>query len=242
MDHQHSIAEIRDRLGRGTRQGYLRDWILGALDGSVTTFAAVAGVVAAGLSADFVLIVGAANIVADGFSMAVANYSGTRGEAENIDRLRAIEERHLETFPEGEIREVREIFRRKGFTGASLEQAVQTITADREIWLNTMLVEEYGTSLDKRSPLQAALSAYAAFLLCGLVPLVPFVLAPGIQAPPTTFVVSLIATTTVFFIVGALKSLWSIRIWWRSGFETLALGLGAATFAYAIGYGLRAVL
>ncbi|MEQ9125464.1 MAG: VIT1/CCC1 transporter family protein, partial [Alphaproteobacteria bacterium] len=75
-DHAHDAASIRDRLAAGARPSYLRDWVYGAIDGAVTTFAIVAGVVGAELSASVVLVLGAANLFADGFSMAAANYTG----------------------------------------------------------------------------------------------------------------------------------------------------------------------
>ncbi len=242
MAYAHSVAEIRDRLAEGVRPSYLRDWVLGALDGSVSTFAAVSGVVAVGLAAEFVLIVGAANIIADGFSMAAANYSGTRSEGERVERLRAVEERHIQSFPEGEMREVREIYRGKGFEGADLDRAVEIVTADRETWIDTMLVEEYGASLSQRSPLRAAGGTFVAFLLCGLVPLLPFTLAPWMLDRADAFTLSLLVTAAAFFCIGSAKSRWSLRVWWRSGFETLALGLCAAGLAYAIGLGLKSML
>jgi VIT1/CCC1 family predicted Fe2+/Mn2+ transporter len=57
---------------------YLKSAVLGASDGIVTTFAVVAGVVGAGLSTKVILILGIANMVADGLSMAIGDYLGER--------------------------------------------------------------------------------------------------------------------------------------------------------------------
>ena len=45
MEHEHTSEAIEERLSAGPRQNYLRDWIYGGIDGSVTTFAVVTGVV-----------------------------------------------------------------------------------------------------------------------------------------------------------------------------------------------------
>ena len=95
MEHEHSIQAIRERLSEGTRHNYLRDWIYGGIDGTVTTFAVVAGVVGAELSLSVVLILGVANLIADGFSMAASNYLGTRAEHDDRHRMEMIERRHI---------------------------------------------------------------------------------------------------------------------------------------------------
>jgi len=61
---------------------YIKDIVYGANDGMVTTFAVVAGVVGAHLSTTVILIVGFANLLADGFSMAASDYLGTKSECE----------------------------------------------------------------------------------------------------------------------------------------------------------------
>lgn len=228
MEHDHDPEAIRRRLSVRPEQNYLRDWVYGGIDGAVTTFAVVAGVVGAGLSARTVLILGAANLLADGFSMAASNYSGTKTERDDKDRLRAVEERHIDLVPEGELEEIREIFRAKGFQGRGLETAVQVITADRGRWVDTMLAEEYGLPATLRSPVKAAASTFLAFLVCGLIPLLPFVF--GLPAPVALATGS---TAAVFFAIGSVKSLWSLTAWWRSGLETLAIGMAAAALAFA---------
>jgi VIT1/CCC1 family predicted Fe2+/Mn2+ transporter len=233
VEHDHSPEAIRERLARGPRPSYLRDWVYGGVDGAVTTFAVVSGVVGAELPLRVILILGAANLLADGVSMAAANWLGTRAEHEERAHVEAIERRHIADVPEGEREEVRQIFRAKGLEGDLLERVVETITADHERWVRTMVTEEYGLVADVRSPWLAALSTFGAFVLCGLVPLVPFVVDARAAFP-------LAAATTglVFFAIGSLKSRWSPRAWWRSGLETLAVGAAAASVAYAVGAAL----
>jgi len=235
LEHSHTPEAISARLNQGPRSNYLRDWIYGGIDGAVTTFAIVAGVVGADLSAAVVLLLGFANLLADGFAMAASNYTATKAERDDYDRIIGIERKHIALVPEGEREEVRQIFAAKGFAGNDLERIVGVITADRALWAKTMAVEEYGLSPTPRSPVFAALSTFAAFILCGLVPLVTYLSPGGLAA-------CVVATGATFFGVGAIKSRWSRARWWKSGLETFVIGLSAAVVAFAVGYGLRALI
>ena len=234
LEHEHSLEAIQERLSAGPRQNYLRDWIYGGIDGSVTTFAVVSGVAGAQLSPWIILVMGFANLFADGFSMAASNFLGTRAEHEDLKRIEAIEYRHIELAPEGEREEVREIFRKKGFTGADLTNLVDLITSDRTRWVKTMLTEEYGLPYEVRSAWLAGITTFAAFLVCGLVPLLPYLFKLD-QA----LTLSTLLTGGVFFAIGSVKSRWSTSSWWSSGLSTLAVGATAASLAYAAGVVLR---
>jgi len=235
LEHRHDPAAIAARLARGARPNYLRDWVYGGIDGAVTTFAIVAGVVGAALSANIVIILGLANLIADGVSMAAGNYSATKTEHDELERTREMEHRHIAMDPDGEREEVRQIFRAKGFEGETLDRAVEAITADRERWISTMVTEEFGLSENVRDPLTAAGATFAAFVACGAVPLVPYFLFEADVASP----VALVMTASVFFMIGSMKSRWSLQRWWVSGLETLTIGCGAAALAFGIGYALR---
>ncbi|CAN5764910.1 VIT1/CCC1 transporter family protein [soil metagenome] len=230
LEHEHSPEAIRRRLSRGVRQNYLRDFVYGGIDGAVTTFAIVAGTVGASLSTRVILILGAADLIADGFSMAASNFLGTRTEREDYKRLEKIEHRHIEIAPEGEQEEVRQIYAEKGFDGADLERAVEVITADRERWVRTMLTEEYGLPREVRSEWLAAFSTFVAFVVCGLVPLLPFIFGSNVA-----FSTSAAVTGLVFFSIGAVKARWSTSPWWNSGLVTLFVGGIAATLAFLAG-------
>jgi VIT1/CCC1 family predicted Fe2+/Mn2+ transporter len=237
MEHEHSAEAIRERLSHGPVHNYLRDWIYGGIDGAVTTFAVVSGVAGAKLSPWIILTLGFANLFADGFSMAASNFLGTRAEQDDLQRLEVIENRHIDVAPEGEREEVRQIFQSKGFDGQDLEKIVQLVTSDRKRWVRTMLTEEYGLPREIRSSWIAAMSTFTAFLLCGLVPLVPFLFKV-----PHAFAVSIIMTGTVFLAIGSAKSRWSTASWWRSGLTTLVVGAIAAALAYAAGMLLKSLL
>ena len=230
IEHGHSHEEIAARIGAPQGRGVLRDVVYGAIDGSVTTFAIVAGVAGAGLSPFIIIALGLANVLADGFSMAAGNYSGTKAEVDNARRIRAIEERHIDLNPQGEMDEVREILSLKGLSGLVLEDATLAVTKNRENWIALMMEGEYGLGVVDPHPMRAALATFAAFLIAGMVPLLPFVFALS-----NAFTVSAILTMGVFFAIGAFKSKWSLDPWWRSGFETFLIGGAAAGIAYGVG-------
>ena len=234
VEHEHSPDAIRRRLETGPTHNYLRDWIYGGIDGSVTTLAVVTGVAGAQLSHWIILVLGFANLFADGFSMAASNYLGTKAELDDWRRLEHIEYRHIELEPEGEREEIRQIFERKGFEGADLQRIVELVTSNRERWVQTMLMDEYGLPHAVRSPWIAALSTFTAFLICGLVPLLPYLFAAT-----RSFPISVALTGVVFFAIGSIKSRWSTSSWWHSGVTTLLVGAIAASLAYLTGDLLR---
>lgn len=230
LEHSHDPRHIAHRLARGPSVSYLRDWVYGGIDGAITNFAIVAGSIGADLSARVVLILGIVNILADGFSMAAANFSSTRTEIEEYERMRHMEERHIDHDPDGEREEIRQIYMAKGFDGEDLERAVGIITADRQRWIETMMSDEHGIPAVQRSPWRSAITTFLAFLLCGLVPISPFALALD-----SAIIVSTITTGAVFFAIGSIRSLWSPRHWWHTGAETFVIGSIAASVAYVAG-------
>ena len=233
LEHDHTSEAIKHRIS-SIKHSYVRDWIYGGIDGAVTTFAVVSGVAGAELSHFIVLILGFANLFADGFSMAASNFLGTRAEQEDYKRLREIELRHIELVPEGEREEVRHIYEQKGFEGEELDKAVELITSNKERWVQTMLTEEYGLPAEIRSSWKAAFSTFSAFSICGLVPLLPYLVSMDRQ-----FLFSCVMTGATFFIIGAIKSYWSTSSWLRSALETFLVGALAAVLAYAVGVFLK---
>jgi len=244
-EHSHEPDDIAQRLEAPFRASYLRDFVYGGIDGAVTTFAIVAGVAGAELSTGIVLVLGLANLVGDGFSMAAGNYSGTRSEVEENRSLRAMEHRHVDHHPEGEREEVRQIFVRKGFEGPALEAAVDVITAERERWIDFMMTEEHGQSQVTRAPLRAALSTFIAFLICGAAPLIPYLLSwfGWVDAGPSLlFQIAGLMTCCVFFSIGSAQGLFVDKPGWKLGAETLATGASAAAIAYLIGWALKGMV
>ncbi len=240
LRRSHTPKAVAERLSAQPPQSYLRDVVYGAIDGLVTTFAIVAGAIGAELSSRLIIIFGLANLIADGFSMAVSNYLGTKVESDRLDRIREIENTHIEKIPEGEAEEIREIYRQKGFEGELLEQVVQVIIADRSLWVDTMLREEWGLSIEPTNPWKAASATFASFILVGLIPVLPFVMFDADGDGRSVIIGSACVLTAVaFFAVGVMKSRQVGYPWWRSGLQVLGMGGGAALLAYIVGVLLR---
>lgn len=240
LHHDHSPEGIVARIAEDRKQSLLRDVIYGSIDGCVTTFAVVSGVVGADLSSGIVLVLGFANLIADGFSMAVSNYLGTKADQQLLEKARAIEEEHIRVVPEGERYEIKEIFRRKGFEGELLERVVDVIVSDRKRWVDTMLTEEWGLSLTPLSPWKAATATLLSFIVVGFVPLLPYTISALFNGSGEgLFVVSCVMTAMTFLGIGAFKSLQVDRHWLRGSIETLLMGGGAAVLAYVVGVLLK---
>ena len=217
------------------------DFIYGSIDGAVTTFAIVAGVVGAGLPPGIILILGFANLFADGFSMAMANFQSIKAKNEFIQMKRKQEEAEIENDKEEEIEEVREIYRRKGFKDELLEEIVRTITSRKKVWVDTMMKEELGLIEDKKSPVDSSISTFLGFNLIGVIPLIPFIVFFMIDSKLDSFafVYSTVSVMVAFFLVGIIKGQIVKKSKIRSGMYTLIIGGIAAIVAYSVGYGLN---
>ena len=240
---EHRPDAIRRRLQAKGKPSHVGDAVLGGIDGCVTTFAIVAGASGGGLSIAVIVILGFANLLADGFSMAVSNYQSTKSQRQLVEKIRGVEQRHIRFLPEGEREEIRQIYHSKGFRGATLESIVATITADEALWLNTMLTEEHGLQLDTCDPSRAALVTLLAFITAGLIPLTPYIAfaywVPGLSQD-VLFPLSAAATGVAFLLIGFAKGRYLERAVLRAGLETLAMGGTAAALAYGVGAWLRA--
>ncbi|MBI4224345.1 MAG: VIT1/CCC1 transporter family protein, partial [Deltaproteobacteria bacterium] len=186
--------------------------------------------------AAIVVILGLANLVADGFSMAVGNFLATQSERQLKEKARAMERKHIALVPEGEKEEIRQIFANKGFSGDILEKVVDIITADQKLWVETMLKEELGMAAETASPWKAALITFIAFFLLGALPLLPFLYEIVFAVRlPAAFFASAVMTGIAFFLVGAAKGRFTNVRWYYSGLKTLAIGAAAAVLAFGVG-------
>lgn len=236
----HTPEAVARRLGNGDAPHIVGDAVLGGIDGCVTTLAVVFGVFGAGMSAMAAFVLGCANMLADGFSMAVSNYEAVRTEHDRRQRLRETERRHIAEVPEGEREEIRQIFRAKGFEGQTLERIVDVISDDHDLWIDTMLTEEYGLQREDRHPVRAGAVTFAAFVTVGAVPLLPFLL-PGL-AVNTRFAASAVLGGIMFFLIGTLKGTRPGESRLTAGFKTLLTGGVASALAFVVGYLLRVML
>jgi len=217
-------------------QEYLGEFVYGGIDGSVTTFAVVAGSAGADLSAAVVIILGFANLIADGFSMSVGAYLSTKTERDNYEKHKNIEYWEIENLRDREVEEVREIYRQKGFEGDLLEKVVNKITEDKDRWVDVMMKEELEMSKETKSPFAMGLVTFLSFIVVGFVPLLVYVInyVRGNEIN-NTFTVASILTSLAFVSIGWLKSYVTQTNRIRGILETLLLGASAAALAYLVG-------
>jgi len=182
---------------------------------------------------------GFANLIADGFSMAVSNYESIKTSGEFIQSIRDSEEEHIDKIPSGEREEIRQIFKNKGFSGEVLETIVNTISADRNLWIDTMLTEEHGVQKTSRDQVKASIATFGSFVVVGSMPLIPFIVH-GLEKN-TQFILSTFLAALMFFSIGAMKSRIFSKPVFRSGMSTLLTGGTAAALAFAVGYLLREI-
>ncbi len=224
---QHSVCKKIEK--------YLGEFVYGGIDGCVTTFAVVAGSVGAGLDSAVIIILGFANLLADGFAMSVGAYLSSKSNKDNFRKHKQREYWEIEHLPESEREEVRDIYRAKGFTGDLLEKVVDVITSDKDRWVNDMMKEELEMMEDDKSPVYIGAVTYVSFILIGLIPLIVYVVDFISPLDRDLFQTASILTGVGFLIIGWLKAYVNQTRYWKGMLETLLLGGIAAIVAYFVG-------
>jgi VIT1/CCC1 family predicted Fe2+/Mn2+ transporter len=233
--HIARAVQAREEHG-GVGSQYVGDFVYGGLDGIITTFAVVSGVAGANLGTGIILILGMANLLADGFSMATGAYLSTKSEQEYYDKERQREAWEVEHFPEGERAELRELYRHKGYSEEEAGQMLSILTRDKERWVDAMMLDELGLMKDEGNPLFNALATLIAFILAGALPLLVYLAGLVVPVPPqVAFPVSMLLSGLALFGLGAAKVLVTHLNPLRSGLEMLLVGGLAAVVAYAVG-------
>jgi VIT1/CCC1 family predicted Fe2+/Mn2+ transporter len=235
-----SLLKSEDNLHNNSRwfkriEQYLPEMVYGSIDGIVTTFAVVAGAAGAGLSIQVVLILGIANLVADGLSMSIGSFLSKKSEIDNYNKHLKIENWEIDNLPEVERKEVEDIYRAKGFEGKELEMVVNRITSNRQVWLDTMMTDELGLMKETKSPVKAGMFTFSAFVIAGSVPLVAYIITLLNKTEYSPFVISSLFTLLAFTLIGAVKNMVTHAGWLRSITETVLLGTIAAAAAYGLG-------
>ena len=214
---------------------YLGEFVYGGMDGCVTTFAVVAGSVGAGLNSSVIIILGFANLLADGFAMSVGAYLSAKTQKDNFDKYRAQAAHNMEAVHEVEKEEVRRIYSQKGFEGNLLNQVVEVITRDKDRWIDVKMKEGLQMSRPVKSPIWIGGITYISFIIIGLIPLVVFVLDYLNPINKDLFITSSILTAIGFLIIGWLKAYVNQTRILKGISETVGLGAIAAVVAYFVG-------
>ena len=212
--------------------GWISGAIYGANDGLAAVFGIVSGVSGATGRSNFVLTAGLAGALASALSMATGAYLAERSIAEvsaaNVDQ----ERREIEENPEEEREEVALYYQLKGLSEQEANELADKLSRSRESLLQVLVAEELGGAQGGENPVEASLAAGLSTGLGAMVPVLPFFWLHGTPAVIWAAIVSLVA----HFLVGAAKSLVTLRTWWSAGLEMTLAGVivGGATYLAGI--------
>ena len=228
-DEQRRHHAVRDPH---VRSRWLGDVVLGAQDGLVNTLGVVLGVAAASADARIVFAAGMAAGLAESLSMAAVGYTSSVARGDLFRSERAREYRHVDLTPDIERDEVRELYARKGFEGELLDRVVDTICADKHVWVALMMAEEHELlPVDRRASLRAAAVIGFSALIGSILPVVPFALL-GLRA---SVVAALALGAVLLFGLGAFKATVTTGGRVKSGSELALIGMACAILGYVVG-------
>ncbi|MDD5026047.1 MAG: VIT1/CCC1 transporter family protein [Candidatus Peribacteraceae bacterium] len=242
MSFYHDLSpKLQAHLATDVHGTKLREFIgsivLGGNDGIVTTFAVVAGTVGAQLPGSVIIILGLANLLADGVSMGAGTYLSVKSDRDKFRKLRKEELAEIEEEPDMEREEIRHAFQAKGFSGETLERIVATITADKNLWVETMLAEEHGVHEEAADyPLQTAFFTFLSFALFGSIPLLPYFFR---FADASRFPSAIGATFAALIVLGTTRSFITKERWFKGPLEIVSIGAVCAAIAFGVGALLR---
>ncbi|TYB41819.1 VIT1/CCC1 transporter family protein [Actinomadura chibensis] len=221
-EHHHGHRDVTG--------GWLRPAVFGAMDGLVSNFALIAGVVGASGTGRAAVLAGVAGLVAGACSMAAGEYTSVRSQTELMRAEIAVERRELGRNPDGERDELAALYHTRGLDADLARQVAESLSADPEQALRVHVREELGVDPDDLpSPFIAAGSSFCAFALGALVPIAPFLFgASGLVVPLVVSLLSLLG-------FGAAVARMTARPWWLGGARQLVLGVAAAVVTFGVG-------
>src|SRR6266702_588850 len=211
---------------------WLRDVILGGQDGLVNILGIILGVIAGGGSKTVLLAAGFAAAITESISMGAVGYTSSVSQRDYYQAEQAREAAEIDATPEAERREIRDIYAAKGFAGELLDRVVDTITANREGWLATMMDEELHLQpVQTPEILRSAVVITIATLIGHLIPLLPF----AWLSRTTALITAIVLSGLVLFGVGVYESVTLVGDWRKNGLKMVVIGLGAAAIGFLIG-------
>jgi VIT1/CCC1 family predicted Fe2+/Mn2+ transporter len=224
------ISEPRHVERHQKETSSIRDFVFGFGDGINTSLGLVAGVGGANESSSIIILAALVAMFTGAKAMAVQNYLAVRSQRQILQSEIEREKWEMENVPEAEIREIEDIYKAKGFSGSELENIVKKITSDKKVWLDTMLTEELKLNLEiVGSPLKSAFRMFGAFLIGGILPIIPYFFSSG--NVPLLIAIG----TSPSFVIGAFKSKLANLSMFRGGLEMAGMGTGIALIGYGIG-------
>ena len=232
------ISEPRHLEPHLNESSSMRDFVFGFGDGVNTSLGLAAGVGGAAVSSDLIILATLVAMFTGAKAMAVQNYLAVKSQRELLTSEINRENWEIENKPEDERKEIEDIYKAKGFTGKDLEMIVDKITSDKKVWLDTMLTEELNLNLEILGhPIKSAFRMFGAFLVGGILPIIPFFFSSGF----TPLFIAIGISLTASFVVGAVKSRMANTSLIKGGIEMAGLGTGIALIGYGVGSELASI-
>ncbi len=220
---------------------YIKDIVYGANDGIITTFAVVAGSFGANLTPKVILVLGFANLLADGFSMAASNFLGSKSENGLYKQEEKREYDEVKNLPEKEKEEIREIFLKFGFNNQQAQELSNLTSTNENFWVDFMMKYELEMNAPSAGNIwKSAIATFISFVVAGSLPILPFIFLSA--SDTNRLLYSVIATGVSLFTVGAARYYVTRVNWLISGLEMLLVGGVAASVSYLVGYLISAIV
>lgn len=221
-----------ERWHKNKSGGWVGDAIYGVNDGLGAIFGIIAGVAGYVNNNSMILVSGLFGALASTLSMGAGAWLATKSENELMESEIYAERREIEEDPEHEIEELALLYELKGFEQTEATRIANQIAGNKELFLKTMAQEELGIhETSQGNPWSSALFGSVSTLIGAIVPLLPFLFLKGSLALILAAVISILA----HFMVGALKSLVTVRSWWVSGLEMTLVGVLVGGVSYGLG-------
>jgi vacuolar iron transporter family protein len=214
--------------------GWISGAIYGANDGLAAVFGIVAGVSGATGGSTFVLTAGVAGALASSLSMATGAFLAERSEAEVTEANLARERQEIAEHPDEEKEELSLFYQLKGIDRDTADSLAEQLSRRPDAMLQALATEEFGGVGDRGDPKEAALAAGISTGIGAIIPVIPFFFTTGTMAIIAAAIISLIA----HFLVGAAKSLVTLRTWWSAGLEMTLAGVLVGGATYLVGLAL----
>jgi len=223
---------------------YLKSIVYGGLDAIVTSFALVASVSGGNLPAGAVLVLGFANLVADGISMGYGDYLSSTAEREFSANQQLIADWEVENDIHGEMMELVSAYQEQGMEKEDADKVVDILSKYKDIMADQKLTMTQGLLPPdpSDSPLKNGCVTFVSFLAFGSTPVLTYlILKPFTDNKDIKFLVACIVTILALALLGAAKA----RISGQRMLQSIAVvvfnGGFAAAAAYAISYVLNDV-
>eukprot|EP01059_Diplonema_ambulator_P032939 TRINITY_DN6686_c0_g1_i1.p2 TRINITY_DN6686_c0_g1~~TRINITY_DN6686_c0_g1_i1.p2 ORF type:complete len:197 (+),score=69.36 TRINITY_DN6686_c0_g1_i1:3-593(+) len=188
------------------------------------------------------LVLGFANLFADGFAMGFGEFLSSRAEMDHARAERKREEWEVENAEEMEKEEMVDVYKEKGFSDEDARELVGIISKDKKLFVDMMMAVELGISVDiddDWGPFKSGCVMFISFVIFGMVPLLVYI--PQ-KSGNTVFAIACAATGVTLFALGAFRGFLTAQHWLKCGLFMLANGSLAAAISYFVGWAVNSIV